>query len=267
MKKVVIVMTYFNRQYQLNKTLETISKSKHDNFEVVIVDDVSEKKVEISKTNYPCHVERIEPKEKWWKDSTIPFNRGIQKALKLNPQIIIVQNAECFHVGDVITYADLNSNENNYLAFSCFSLDQNNTFLPNIDEKLNDIVNVNNKGINENGTNAWYNHPQYRNCAYHFCSAITTQNLIRLNGFDERFSGGIAFEDNDFITRIRKLKLKIEIPVNPFVVHQWHYYKTNPIENSDFLYQKNAYLFDKLAKDGNIYAEHIVTSNFINERK
>ena len=41
-KKISIVMSYHNRKSQLLTTLKTIKKSKHPNYEIIIVDDGSD---------------------------------------------------------------------------------------------------------------------------------------------------------------------------------------------------------------------------------
>ena len=41
MKKIAIVMTYYDRWRQLQKTLETIAQTTHANYRIVLVDDAS----------------------------------------------------------------------------------------------------------------------------------------------------------------------------------------------------------------------------------
>jgi GT2 family glycosyltransferase len=68
----------------------------------------------------------------------------------------------------------------------------------------------------------WLNHNKYRQSYFHFCSAITKENLNLLDGFDEKYAMGIGYDDNDFLIRVRKLGLKVEIVDNVSVIHQWH---------------------------------------------
>ncbi len=62
--KIVIVMTYYERQFQLNKTLLSLLNSEHKDFEVVIVDDASPSDILLSKLPYSATVIKIKDK-KW----------------------------------------------------------------------------------------------------------------------------------------------------------------------------------------------------------
>ena len=69
----------------------------------------------------------------------------------------------------------------------------------------NDYVldNKNNVGFSiEKG--GWYQHSILNNRCLNFCTAITKKDLLELGGFDERFSNGLAYGDNEFILRITR---------------------------------------------------------------
>jgi GT2 family glycosyltransferase len=68
----------------------------------------------------------------------------------------------------------------------------------------------------------WYNHVIERPYAYHFTTAITRENLIKLNGFDERFAQGQDMDDVELIYRIKALGLELTFVEDPWVVHQYH---------------------------------------------
>lgn len=249
-------MTYFNRKYQLDKTLLSLTKSNHKNFSVVIVDDASTDKLVIEK-EYPFNIEviNITPEEKTWTNPEPAYNRGILKALELNPAIIMLQNAECYHNDDVLLCTETELNDTNYLSFACFSLDEPTTFS---DHALNDIVHSNNRCAVYNGECAWYNHSEIRPVAYDFCSAITVNNLKLLNGYDERFSSGNAYGDNYLLNRVKMLDLYIMIIDYPFVVHQWHY-NIPPHPDHPALADKNLKLLDELTMKGDYRAVHLYT--------
>ena len=71
----------------------------------------------------------------------------------------------------------------NYITFGCYSLSSDQ----DVDLKI-----LNNRGAVGNGDSAWYNHSKYRPEALHFCSAISTDNLRKINGFDERLAMGVG---------------------------------------------------------------------------
>lgn len=260
-------MTYFERQRQLIKTLESITKSEHQNFEIVIVDDASPSHYETTRhENSLLHVITIQPEDKTWNSPAIPQNMGIQKALDLGAEIIILQNAECFWVGDIATYAEEYLTNDNYISFACFSLDATNTFDENINQNLHQIIHANNKDATGDGQNAWYNHGKIRGVGYDFCAAITKENIIKLNGMDERFSEFPSYSDDDFVARQKRLGLKIEIPPpeeNPFVCHQWHYTNKSRKQTEGSI-EKNRDLYEWINANEhpNYKAKHIVTKDF-----
>ena len=210
MSELTIVMTYYNREKQLLNTLESFRQYDYD-FNVVIVDDDSPEDINLPDYSFTPFILKLH--NKTWFNTASVYNWGFHKALEYNPRIILIQNAECQHWGDIIGEA-LKVTDENYIAFPAYSLAQNETASLNI---------IKNKVAEFNGDSAWYNHPIYRPVGFHFCSAITTENLKKINGFDERFCPGIAFEDNMLLHQIRNLGLRIDIPESPMVFHQWHY--------------------------------------------
>ncbi len=240
---ISVVMTYYERQFQLTKTLLSFNNSKAK-FEVIIVDDNSKEDIILPEINYQCKVIKLTNKS--WTNPEPVYNTGISAA---KGNIIVLQNAECYHIGDVLKTAETVT-DNEYISFSCFSLSKESTF--------NNKLPINNIGASKDGQDAWYNHPVYRPVFYDFCSAITTKNLIKLNGYDERFSFGCGYGDDYLLARIRILGLKI-IPVqSPFVVHQWHYDSMVP-ENKGALILKNKELYQQLLRENDFRAKHIIT--------
>lgn len=246
-------MTYFERPYQLDKTLESLTLTKYNNFEVVIVDDDSIHPPNIGSYRFP--VTLLHTKNKIWTNPEPAYNLGIGYAMNKNPDIIILQNAECYHVGDVISYA-AQVDDNSYIVFGCFSINKQITFSQH---NILKVIAANNKGASRDGENAWYNHPRHRPVGYDFCSAITAKNMKLLNGYDERFSFGCGAGDRYLLHRIKLLGLKIEMTETPFVVHQWHYTGIKVPENKAELIAVNKKLFDYLIKNNDYRAEHSFT--------
>lgn len=211
MPELAIVMTYYQRQKQLDKTLESLRQYDSSKFVVVIVDDDSPD--DIILPELPYEVDILKLRNKTWHNSASVYNWGFHRAFEYNPKVIIIQNAECQHWGDILSAAK-EVTDGNYIAFPAYSLAEN-------EEASEEIIR--NKAAEFNGESAWYNHSLYRPCGYHFCSAITTSNLKKINGFDERLCDGIAYEDNAFLHHIRNLGLRVDIPDRPMVFHQWHY--------------------------------------------
>jgi len=221
---ISIVTAYHNRKNLFLKTLESIKNSKVKDFEVIVVDDCSidEHRLEDIVGVYPfLKLIRLEKKDKWYVNPCVPYNIGFKVA---KGEIVIIQNPECYHLNDILEYVANNLQSSEYFSFSCYSLDQNQT--NNLDKNiLKDFIL--NKPISFDGESGWYNHSLYRPVGYHFCSAIHKDNLEDLNGFDERFSDGIGFDDNEFLVRINRKGLKLNIIDDYTVLHQWHYSSNN----------------------------------------
>lgn len=221
--KISIVTAYYNRYYQFTKTLESISKSLYKNYEVIAVDDCSteSERLESLKKQYPfLKVYRLEYKNKWYVNPCIPFNIGITKA---TGNIVILQNPECLHIHDILSYVANNISDDNYLTMSAYALNiENSRKLYNSSGVRSFFQSLPQKRYGGEKKGGWLNHSVYRPSYFHFCSAITKENLDILKGFDEKYAMGIGYDDNDFVMRIRKLGLKVEIVDNISVVHQWH---------------------------------------------
>ncbi len=261
-KKVSIVTTYYNRRKLFYNTLKTIEQSKYkDLVEIIAVDDASNDNNRIDDFpdlfNLDIKVIRIEQENKWWVNPCIPFNIGFKN---VNTDIVILQNPECMHFGDIIEYTINNIKDNLYLNYGCYSVDNliteriskinfNGNSINNSIGKL--IFPLNNKGVLSDGTTAWYNHSKYRPHKLHFCSAIMKKDLDDLGGFDERYAKGIAFDDNDFLLRIQRKNINIEMIDKPFVIHQFHGNTAYPEKQQ--LVQRNAILYQNIKNTEKTY--------------
>jgi GT2 family glycosyltransferase len=240
---IAIVITYYNRPKQLLKTLESFNHYK--DFFVVIVDDGSSKEITLPDLDFDVTVLRIENKA--WTQGDPAYNTGFHYALLRNPEIVIIQNAECYHIGDVLSYAKRVSDKT-YISFGCYSQGKG--------EEAGSVIN--NRCATFGGDSAWYNHPVYRPVGYHFCSAITADNLRKLNGFDERFSFAAGSDDDYFLHQVKTLGLEIEITSDPIVVHQWH--EQNAF-NTPEMYEVNNRIYQELIKENTFRAKHIITKD------
>jgi len=199
-------------------------------------------------------------KDKTWTNPASVFNNGFHHALQKHPDIIIIQSPECYHVGDILSFAS-QITEEDYISFGCFRIDMDTTYNPH---NIMELIGDNSCALETGRQTAWWNHPVYNPLGYHWCSAITVNNLIKLNGFDERFSCGYAAEDNYFVHQIDVLGLNIKITEFPFVVHQWHHHDDFPPSLDKMeLVKRNLELFYDLSKENNYKAEHILTPNLI----
>ena len=210
--KISIVLTYFNRRSQFLHTLESIRY--YGDPEIIVVDDASTERIDDIKG---INLIRIEPEQKWWTNPCVPYNMGFAKA---SGDIIIIQNPECIHVGDILKYAS-KLKPGHVFSFGAYSLDYHLSYDSYDPFTLKQLI-INEPQRCQVAHHGWYNHSVYRPEALHFCNAITRKDLKRLGGFDERYANGTGHDDNDMVMRIRRAGIDLRIIDDPFVIHQKH---------------------------------------------
>lgn len=238
---ISIVVAYFEREKQLLRTLESFKQYDPGDFNVVIVDNGSKEDLILPKLPYEVKQVKLTGMPG---HCVFTYNAGFLESL--DSDIIIMQGAECCHQGNVIEYAK-RVTDSTYISFGCYSLSEKET---------PETVVINNRCQTFDGDSAWYNHPVYNGRGLNFCSAITTKNIIKLNGFDERFGYGCAYEDDYLLHQISMLGLTVEITADPFVFHQWHPMMGNRSEES---WEKNLNLFNELSQSKEFRSKHILT--------
>jgi len=249
-KKISIVMGYINRLPQLENTLKTIQKSKHTNYEIIIVNDGTENLKYLKDKYTQINIKIIENSNKTNINPCMSYNLG---AIYATGDIILLQNPECCHIGDVLTTTNAYLKENNYLAFSSFYLDtfEKNNLLNNLlnenntNEEYWDINRIkkmlmftldNKKNCLPDNYNGWSSHHFYNKNYLHFCCAIFKKDFFKLNSFSNEYANGICFDDDDLVRKILYNHVKCQyfcISNHPnsypsmgehatFVIHQHH---------------------------------------------
>lgn len=278
-KKISIVMTFFERHEQLKQTIISISKTNYTNYNIIIVDDCSETDININELHLlldkknNIEIIKINKEHKTWTNPVAVYNIGIHVALEYNPDIIILQNSECYHYGDILSYTNNNLIGGNYISYSCLAISKETwenclyNFEGYLGKKISNINNDNDNYHYNNDGCYWYNHPIQRPVGYDFCSAIYTKDLIELNGYDERFYDRLFFGDDDLKMRIERYGLNITIPEpinNPFVVHQHHDHNYISVNDRSSLFKCGDTLYNDIKKyrTYNYRANHIITDDF-----
>jgi len=232
---ISIIMSHRNRPDLLLLTLLKLNNSVFNNFEVVIVDDRSEKHLKPNFIdelyfNYPIKLITIENKD--IEDivcSSYVYNLAFKNSIG---DIIIIQNSECLHFGDIPNYVSNNFNYDDYLCFPCYSSNTKdiNDYIINNEINIIDIdKKLDEKNIDEKyGVNfpRWYQHKDISNRCLHFCTVISRNYFEMIDGFSEEYNNGFCFEDDDLIFKIRNiLKLNVislNTNKNIGVVHMFH---------------------------------------------
>lgn len=253
---ISICTAYKNRKKQLIQTLKSISHSAFNDYEMIIVDDGSSEEHRIEELEMFfgfVRVIRIEPEDKTWINPCIPYNIAFKEA---KGDKIIIQNPECAHVGDVLSYVNDNLAANEYMSFSCLSWSHlltekycdNDYFGKNDLTELRNIAFGLGSEARYDGDLGWYNHLKYIARGLHFCNAINTNDLKRLGGFDERFADGFNFDDNELVWRVTNAGIPLKFVIDPFVLHLYHYTDCSTDENPDKteLVEKNYLIFQQI---------------------
>jgi GT2 family glycosyltransferase len=230
---ISIIMAYHNRRQLLINTLRSISYNNQgkDDFEIIIVDDASDKEHLIGDLpgKFPelhIFVIRLAPKDKKHLNPCITYNIAFNF---IRGDIVLYQNTECLHVGDILGIIRAYVKKGTHFTFAVYSVNWR------LQEKLNKIEVFNETnirrvllpmvGFKENWTDGdicWYNHSNYRRAFGSFIWAMTRADLEEMNGFDERYAYGFAFDDAEFTVRLARKKMFIRYSDMPFAVHQFH---------------------------------------------
>lgn len=254
-KKICIVMTYYNRIEQLTNTLKTIEETQYPKelIEVICIDDRSVIEpciLDLSKYSY--NIKLIYSNFERDNDIINP-SYAYNNAFKyINGEYIIIQNAECMHIGDIISYAVNNLTKNNFISFPCWATPNESVSKELFDNRKNynniaEIININSNKLEDYPLElkGWYNEKSLRPECLHFCNAMHIDVLKKNGLFNIQINKLLGFDDNDFAERLMfNNDLDIIIPDHNyelFVVHQYHGKYNKPRPHGIFLNSHDKY--------------------------
>ena len=239
-KKISIVMAYYNRKEQLRTTFGSLLKSAYSNWELIIVDDVSDDDQRAKdifsqkeKRKYNIKIINIDSAQRTWTNPCICYNMGIKKA---SGDIIVLQNPECMHVGDVLSFVVDNLDKKDWMSFNCYgspyykmNKEISKLSAPEIYQRIERIpFRIGGNSVMRDDVGGWLNHYEKHFVAYHYCGAIHRKELMSDmgGGFNEKFKNALGTDDDEFIKRLIYNKFNFTIaphtPTTPFVFHQYH---------------------------------------------
>ena len=121
-KRVFVLMTAYNRSKLTENTIRSILPYKKDGVILIVVDDSDSDPYNPSELN----ADVVWIKNRKWVSPVITYNKGLEYInKKYSPEyddVLIIQNAEGYHYGDIISYAKENVTHENYISFACLSL-------------------------------------------------------------------------------------------------------------------------------------------------
>ncbi len=239
--KISIVMGYYNRKSLLVPTLASIQKSGYvGDIELCICDDGSDEENRLSEAflrekvskRIAIKLDVVQHNEKKWINPCIPYNRALKLAAG---DILLIQNPECMHKGDVISYVASRLTYDLWMSFACFGLDEESSEKVLQPDKFDRSIG-----------GAWYNHSVHRPAGYHFCAAIYKTDFDRVGGFDESYKDGIGYDDDDLLFRLKREGVEIQCldETVPFVFHLYHPSQYNASGNAALIL-RNKKIYEK----------------------
>jgi glycosyltransferase involved in cell wall biosynthesis len=222
--KLSIVITHHNRKAQLINTLRSMQPYIDIGTEIIIVDDKSNERITDITGMFPFNIKLIERTERGEYDLAAAHNIGFSA---VTGDVILINNAECMHYGDIIGDIKRYFGQGHYFAYSTYSIDWSiyhslrfsyghfnidEVVMPThpLPEKWNDM------------DTGWYSHPEHKWSLMPFCAAIASSDMDILRGYDERFDNAVGWIDHDFVHRIKNLGLICTLRAEPFCIHQPH---------------------------------------------
>lgn len=199
--KVSIVMGIYRRPAQFKSTLESIRRQTVQPIQIICTDDGmnpdSDETMRISKDFGVEYYQRVNRPIDIYANSSIPLNISIKKAVG---DILIIQCPEC-------RYEDREGIEKLIAPVLANPLV---TTVPNV------------QSLHQNGHSfdQWFIHPKFNPRFLNFCQALRLDLAIKIGGFDERYKGPSA-DDDDFEARL-VAHGAIQTRVDTLVSHQWH---------------------------------------------
>ena len=222
--KYSILLPYYRRP-ELWNTLKTFANNYYGrkDYEVIIVEDSKNEDDSDAHFQLKDIIKSFENKisikhyldEKVSYNPSHKYNLGFEKA---GGEFIILSSPEIAHVSDVLGGFDaaLAEDCDSYYVCACQAWD-------NLEFK------------------DWYQHSKIRNVLFHFCSVMSRENFEKIGGFDERYCGGIGFDDESLLSRIRDKGIKIVPKDGLLVVHEEH--DRDYVDNHKELVEVNRNLF------------------------
>jgi len=230
---ISVILVHTGGSHLLN-ILNSINHSKYnkDLIEVIIVENISDESHErstnyLNKTNketfdnYQFTIKLLKVSTDH-KNTNILFNVGIKYA---TGEVILFNETEIIHVGDVISAAAKFTTDTNYVTFPVLKLPTDtlnpvlDTYIGKVYKKMDEVPQLHFGGaealsqINSvfNTDNFWLSHPLKNPTNYYYLSSIKRQNLLTKlnNGFNEEFANGFEYHDKEFLDRVYNNNLTV----------------------------------------------------------
>lgn len=206
-KSFAILLPYYQRKEQLDCTLRGLYESYGDcNIYIAVDDEDSILPFRLSKHHKIRSFPTYRNMDSRFRNPAVLFNLLASIAQE---DYLVLSNPEVYHLKPVLLHAAQEAQVGRYLVYGCKNL--TGSCLPGFTEL----------GIWDKDF-PWYQHSVHRPAMLHFCSVISREDYWNIGGFDPGYDAGFAWEDNDFVQRVKHGGLEIVQVDDPYVGHQWH---------------------------------------------
>jgi len=198
-------MPYYNRSDQLYNTFVSFKHhySNRSDYEIILIEDTKNdddlhEVVNLFNNFFSIYIFSGDDKP----NPSTAFNMAAEKA---TGEFLIITNPECFHLTNILKTLD-SINLQFYIVCACQHIKRI--------KRINSMAELKYEPIK------WYQHSIKNPRQFHFCSAINRSSYLKIGGFDERFSKGVAYDDAVFLNNILKNNIKVIQKDNAVVLHQ-----------------------------------------------
>lgn len=225
--KYSFIMPYFKRAKQFVNTLKSFQKfyGTRNDWEIILIEDGK------NHNDYAEHERLMQIYQHFSGGIAIKYavaeksnvhdsSTYRNQAARMATGTYLVQTSpECLHTVDILHGFDVEFwlNPDKYIVCGC---------------------------QDETMPNGWRHHSVHHPSRFHYCSALSKENYERIGGFDEKYSEGIAYDDNDFLCKILfDGKMTLVERDDLVVIHQLHDKEHMKLPNRRELWLKNRNYF------------------------
>lgn len=228
MKKISVVLAYYNRRQYLTYALNSLVRQTHKPYEIIVVDDDSDQEGEYILNGYASHFldismryVRIKKEKPEYRTSVFAMNEGIFQSFG---DIVVLSSAETIHGPHNLrrVFNLLRKNPNSFVFSQRFYFQQRYAYIPEfVKWNPSDIATCENVVTWKKGHVAGDGEITRQDNMVTGIICGTKDNFYKLNGFDEEKTEWGA-NDYDFNRRAKLAKIELVFDQRIWGIHQWH---------------------------------------------
>ncbi len=265
MLKASLIISFYKKFEYLKLVLSGFERQTFTNFEIIIADDGSDEKIVEQIENHSAQVS-YKLKHIWHEDGGFRKNKILNRAITSSEtDYLIFIDGDCVPHSEFIKEHIQNSDEYTCLTGRRVNLSQKITDKLTVEDIKNGFLEKNNFLLITDGLlgksfyvergfymknkflREYFNKKKRGLLGSNF--SIHKKNMLKINGFDERYEAPSIGEDSDVQYRLELAGIKIK-SINNIAIQYHLYHKL--LERP----QKNLDLFELVKKDNELFTKH-----------